>query len=305
MRQTVTIDIDPADVGSELIRRLAEIHLEGLRSTGWWGIQLPLDDPRVSRCIRMLADVGFTPWTQTFRPFVKGREYSITIERQYNESDLAPCRLLDLSTFDSADSYPARRNGHLRIYLPEKGDQTRFNAKADIQGTGESHHYTLIVSDRVRRLIEALNLREVGFKATFVIPPPKSEVDKRDEEAMLPWDGFGEPWWELTSSVILPPMSSRAFLVSAKGERVVDHFSDGCYLKDGIDNLDAITWPAEPKYLAKDVDAIGEFDVAHTFEWFGPKAPYLGRLVIVSSRFFQFCREHKLKTYFVPVRVHD
>jgi hypothetical protein len=231
---------------------------------------------------------------------MKGREYSVVIDREYDESDLSPCEYLILSSPGFADADPPLHNGCLRILMKPSGGSA-FSSHYDFQSV-VPWPGTRVVSDRVRKLLEDSGLKRVVFKPTFVIPAgkrPSSDI------SALPWDGFGDPWWELTSELTMPKLSPRAILLNNKGQRIADDFSDGCFLREGIDSLDALINPPEPTYRRSDIEALGEFDVAVMFEPMGGHPLASHHPLIVSNRFYRFCRKHKLKVNFVPVRIHD
>lgn len=281
------------------------IHPEGVRENEWWGMKLPEDDPRVKACMDCLARHGWKPWTQHYRPCDRQTEYSLDITREYDESDFAECRLLGLWPDADVWCHPERHEGRLRIYLPGESDRDiEFDRAVEIQGINCTKR--LHVSDRVKRVLETAGIRNLVFKPTVAVPPPPPGEWKRDESAIVEWSAIGEPpWWELTSDLILPRMSPRAVVRDAKGNLITDDFTQGCYLKEALDGLDALIDPAEAKYRASDIEALGEFDLARSFEAFGHVWHDSGRDAIVSNRFYRLCRKHKIKVSFVPVRVHE
>jgi hypothetical protein len=59
----------------------------------------------------------------------------------------------------------------------------------------------------------------------------------------------------------------------------------------------------ELRYLRSEIESLGPFDLACTFEQHSPDP--LGRPLIASRRFYQVCRDHKLGVRWIPVHLED
>lgn len=71
----------------------------------------------------------------------------------------------------------------------------------------------------------------------------------------------------------------------------------GCVPRDGFYNH------AELHYRRSDLAKVEPFDVARTFESFGPRSPVQRPSIIVSQRFYKVCVAHGMKSTWIPVRI--
>ena len=128
----------------------------------------------------------------------------------------------------------------------------------------------IVVSDAVRRTLESgglagLRFDEVSIKGHSVHASPA-------------------PFWEMRSSVTLPKMVNSVPDTGADYDppRFLVHDSHG-----------------EPHYRQGELQAVGAFDIAHTFERLKGGEPAL----IVSQRFYQHCLKQKIPLEVRPVRI--
>ncbi len=109
------------------------------------------------------------------------------------------------------------------------------------------------------------------------------------------------PFWELSSNVILPPLSAPCVLLDAiTGEQVTSDYPGAFVFREGLEPPEILYTPAEMHYTAESLKACEPFDVARTYEQFtGPHS----RKFVCSQRFYQFCTERGLKIEWTPVRI--
>jgi hypothetical protein len=140
----------------------------------------------------------------------------------------------------------------------------------------------IIVADKVKRLLESGHF--VGLEFGEVVLKGKSI------------HAATEPFWELKSSVTLPKMANtHQFIHPGKTEAIP---FTGDYSKI-IMISDPPFRTGEVHYRRSDLQALGPFDIARTFEKYMEIHPAL----VISQRFYQFCEQHKLPLNVEPVRV--
>lgn len=278
--------LNPAEYGAQLTQRLAAIFPSGLEPhSGWFGIRLPLDDPRCSDVLQGLEQAGLKPWESRNRPIKRGVEFSVNYIRTYDDADLDACTYLQL--------LPDTR---LESVLPKTVEEAKSRnlvhiALADID---PSFDFMLVdrchavVPRRVRMLLDGAGLIGLAWRPIVLWDSHKRSNRRIEAEAFD----------DLIGERILPPVSPTVELYDSRTkQRVAPGHPDPVRLQEGLYT------PVEPHYRAADLEAFGPFDVARTFErpWGGDH----NRHIIVSSRFYRFCREHRLRTGFVPVRIEE
>src|SRR5438128_619471 len=95
------------EVGDEVFADLVQIYPPGDASPQHHVFKcfLPSDDPRVAQVVNRLAEAGLEPWTDHFRDREKGKEYSLNLQREYDDADLAECQYLELMPFQEAFNF--------------------------------------------------------------------------------------------------------------------------------------------------------------------------------------------------------
>ena len=206
---------------------------------------------------------------------------------QQNGYFLSHCREYDISDYEACEYLVAwgSHEGELgksisyknsREYIPERFfSRKRF---VDMMGTGR-----VIVSDDVRNLMQ-----ESGFKDIEYDPAPQRSGKASLQPTRL---------WEVKPLVTMPPMSSRCTFHDEKGNIVCGSNTEGYCIYEEY-------WqPPEYYYHRCDLDSITGVDLALTFELFGTNVRK--KDVIVSKRFYQFCKSLDLTLDWIPVRIDD
>lgn len=273
------------EVGSGVFDDLVSIYPEGRDRHAFWSF-LPVDDDRTAAIMDLLAQAGWHPWGDHSRPKDRSREYTLLLERQYDDADLA-CEYLELSP-RTKDWGPYRDEATGLVKL----DVHQLDNSADF---GAAYTGRYVVPQRVKRLLETANLRRVVFRPALLAD---SEQRESGSEKIIPWETWGPPWWEITSDYTLPPVSPSMDLRDNNGNRVEPgdprryyHRREGLYL-----------WP-ELHYRSSDLANAPAFDLARTLERFGGELRWDESMLVASRRFYQFCVDHGLKTDWVPVRI--
>lgn len=266
-------------------RKLAEIC--GFREIGpVFEVSLPLDDPRFDLIVECLKEAGFMPRTDPSRSSALN-EFRLNLERVYVESDFAACAFLEVHTPYDHLMKGLRRDARGRIELLGPVKPT-----LDIV---TSLFPWYIVSDRVKRTLEASGLTHVKFRETV----PMTKVN--DERVPLPdWSFWGEAWWELDSDFTMPPLSSTMSFFNRHGKPAMrGDYSDGFHPEEGLYNH------AELHYRAADLETVSHVDLARTAEPFSNRTNYdpFDRPLVASKGFYDFCARNRITAGWIPVRI--
>lgn len=282
----ITVQIRASQLADPLRSALLQIHPSDVAARGAYRCELNSEDSRLLSIEHLLARHGYSRWTAE-RERDRKTEYGANYWREYDDSDLDAATYLEVS--------PSIRVGNLgtspegRVQLP--------GLDLDPEQVTMAHAFfrQIVLPDRWKRKLEGRELAGVIFYQAEVHPADTSDSDmvlRLGEEDVSPYDG--EPWWELRSSIELPPVSPTMTLVDPD-ERPVEAGSRRWVFRR--------EWPfneAELHYRQTDVNAFPPFDLARTFEeWGGHPA------LVASKRFYHACREIGLKAGWVPVRIDE
>jgi hypothetical protein len=242
------------EVGKSLCRKLAAIYPEGKIGESF-RFELPDSDPRLRLILNHLTQAGLHAWLDVSRERTPD-EYSLELERVYDAADLratpylVPHRDEHCPRFEDLSRTP---EGWLKVGIGESefGDPTGLGA--DLVATSRG----LVVSSGLRNELES-----AGFLHLTFGPVVPFERGSDREWYLLPWAGLSDPYWELRSDLILPPLAPSCNVFSAYGDPVNGDFSKGCHMKEGLYRL------AELHYTAAAIAEVEPFDVALTFERF-------------------------------------
>ena len=243
----------------------------------WTG---PEDATIIAPLIELLKKLGFAR-TQFGIPHNPRTQYSYFVTRIYDDSDLEACELLKV----------VPRHQVQFEYIPPyevPGIRKSLVPALDVDAASD-RGCPVIVPQRVRAVIEGGGFTGVEFKPLQLLKVKSSQHDTFTE---LPWPIATRKWWIVESSVMLPPCSDYLKVVGPNREVHPRGSRIGRLVEVGFSDV-------ERHYLRSELDAIGAFDVAQEWESGG------AREIIVSSRFYRFCREQKLGVDFVPVRIDE
>ena len=192
--------------------------------------------------------------------------YTHRVHHHYEPSDLNSSPLLQLMTqnrtFKGINSGIRDELG--RVWLPAS------EAKPTIKILSILLRPWIVVSDQTRHLLEAGQL--VGLKFDPVTIKGHSAY------------ASSAPFWELRSTVTLPKMANaiRNPAVTCESYLPQDRYG-------------------EIHYRQRELQPLGNFDIAFTLEPFGGAVP--NPELIVSQRFYQHCLKHKIPLAVRPVRI--
>lgn len=294
MKLSVEIGIVYNDFGKRsIIEEFRELFPFGKYHAGF-RVQLPPDDPRVEAVLDAFQKRAIPKVNHSIRP-KPPIEYTFESRRQYDQGDFDNSDYLQLKpeVFVSDES---SRDDRGRLVLEAwhlmpalRMGCVLFNAT--------------VVSDEIRRRMESERLVGIAFKELVLTPSAETRTLADEKGHIFREVTPGEQnhiekqgrYWELTSSVILPPMPP---------DRVVRHFPDDDVHVAGI--RDGEYFDKEIHYPTSAIRKLEPFDFALTHEIFGAKSwqEFPGeRWPIVSQRFRQFCLAQKLKVSWIPVRL--
>jgi hypothetical protein len=263
MKLEITVHAYVEHVGQQVFEDLAKYDPKCLK----YGVfeYKEMEGSATKSLLESLEKYGCRPWMHQGQR--ANNEYHLTLRRVYDEADYRAARYLNfigLGFHDPADTTSGTPvlqvdPPFLKKYLPfAMPDWPR-----------------VIVSDKLRGLMEAAQLKGAMFEPIEIVGRGKEK--------------FKEPIWELTSNVMMPPLSTACML---EGDETMRPYEEG---KDAYCSVASGHYTrAEYHYDEKKIRPLEPFDVAVTHERMG-RVEWNLRELVVSQRFYQFCQEHKLK----------
>jgi hypothetical protein len=277
------------DVGDDLFEKLVNAFPEGRGGSHGHAFDaaLPLDDERTVRWMALLEHAGYSPWTDRSRPIHKSKEFWLEFIRQYEDSDLASCDLLEVSPRAVCPGeYRQEETGHVKL------DVHRLDNSVDF---ALARYQRYVVPNRVKRRLEVRALSHVLFRPTLLADPHDTEGGAA---RVIPWPQWGPPWWEITSDYTLPPVSPSMDLRDRHSRPVPHGDRNREYRRQ--EGLHA--YP-ELHYTRQSLQGLEPFDLARTFECFGGELRWDERTLVASPHFYRVFKELNVETDWVPVRI--
>lgn len=285
--------VNKGGVSSDVFSRIADMITSDGRRRSILYIDMVSTDPRLRNILHMILTNSGTPWSGQTLDVQRLGSYSFRQYRVYSHDDWQGHELLRLNPLehrypcsDDAEVMERTAEGLARVAVDEIPPGVDFL---------RAHGVSALVPHRVRFVLEQAGLYRLRYRPTV----PVRVVDELKPIADCSWNEFPEPWWELTSDLVLPPVSPSMALVSWSGKPIVRGSTDMCAASDGSGFLG---FP-ELRYLRAEVEALGSFDLAHVFERSSPST--LDRALVASRRFYEVCREHDLGVNWIPVHLED
>lgn len=231
---------------------------------------VPPDDPKIPQVISVLESHGLKMPPNERTP--SGKEF-IDIEylREFEEEDLAAAQYLLPGAQDNV-GYGNNRTPEGILKIETEYLKKRFRVAAV--------HSEIVVIDSVREELE-----KQKFKNLLLC---RCEVHGNGAED---YEDF--PIWEVTSDLVLPAASPECKFCDCYGGSEYTDPTKGCVVDEGL------YVPSLFRYKASDLSAVEPFDVAHTREAIGFKLTH--HPLIVSQRFYQFCKNQKFRLWWFPV----
>lgn len=273
MKATCHILVFQDRVSSNCFEALAAVFPQGKRGISF-ELKLPPDHPAIPKVIQVLQAHGLKMRPNASVPARK-EFIDITYYREFEDSDLASAAFLETRAEQAVGyGFDRTENGQLRItteYLTK-----RFR----VASVGDS----VVATEPVRASMEKQRLEHLAFRRCQVVGDGSED-----------YEDF--PIWELTSDLVLPPLSPNCKLCDCSGGTDYTNPEKGCSVDDGL------FLPTQYRYRASDLSAVGAFDAAHTREAMGFQLK--SHPLIVSQRFYQYCQQQKFKLWWYPVIIDE
>lgn len=292
----VMVAISSLELPRPKLADISRLYPEGAVDHCRFATRLPRDDPRTKEVLNWLEREGYRPWNYQ-GTLNYAHEYMLTFIREYEPSDFERAEYAEFWPVDIMDRVLAcdrDERGYLTIERPTLKD-ARLTGMNLVSAT----YGRILVLEHVRDILLEGDFRHLLFRPTVLV---KGRGTGPGRATTIPWEDFkvSKPWWELTSDLVLPPLSPSMDLRDDKGNPIPPgDCSKGCSPRDGFYNH------AERRYRRGDLAKVDLFDVALTFENFGTRGHTETRGTIVSKRFYDYCVQKRLNARWAPVRIDE
>ena len=118
-----------------------------------------------------------------------------------------------------------------------------------------------------------------------------------DPLQLRPGTSTTKPYWELSSDMTLPPLSSKCSLWSNENKPFNGDYDKGCFIREGLYSN------PELHYERSALVSLSQFDIAQTHERFGNGAMVAYPKLVCSKRFYELCSQHEWEFEWQPVRI--
>jgi hypothetical protein len=273
MKRTTIVWIEQRKLKPELLTQLRTVLPEGDQpASRRFYCQLEEDDPRMDQILTILQQFGFQRSRDLF--ITDKDDFYFARGRHYDADDFASFSLLQpMGNPDLEDYIWPDEDGTLLI-------KKRFFKRKRLLDTGNIH--SLLVSADIRTLLEEAGFRGMKFKP----------VAPQEQGAVVALENL----WELTTDRRMPPLSDYCTFFDQQAKPVRGSAETANqYLEDFYPQ-------SELHYRASTVrDWPWDFTLTHELFWYGEKRHR--RRLVVSKRFYDFCRDNKLKMDWLPVQI--
>ena len=231
---------------------------------------VPPDHPEIPKVVSVLQAHGLKMRPNAKTPALK-EFIDIEYRREFDDGDLSAANYL-LPVAQDSVGYGDDRTPDGVLKIDTQYLKKRFRVGQVAGG--------IVVPDAVREQLEKQGFKHLKFRQCKVIG-----------DAALDYEDF--PIWEITSDLVLPAASPDCKFCDCYGGPEYTDPAKGCVVDEGL------YVPSLFRYRAGDLGSVEPFDVAHTREAIGFKLTH--HPLIVSQRFYQFCKKQKFKLWWYPV----
>jgi hypothetical protein len=258
------LDLSGGTIGQPLFDRFISMFPENNLQTPngtWLRISISADDPRLAIALKELEVAGFVPWRDKRRP-KKADEFDLRFEAVYEQQDHESAQLLMPFAPSRAwiAHFETESDGRICFQCENPADVAAL--EYEVVGLA-ARADRMLVSSRVKAQLEGTGFEQLVFR----------EVLCREYENPASWPK--EPYWELTSDLVLPP------LLPAQPPQ----------------------WdrpqPEERHFRGADLVGIPSFGLALAPDGVSSKRKFL----IASKDFYRFFWDSKLEMDWIPVRI--
>ncbi len=241
---------------------------------------LPFHDPRAAQILDCLRSHGLKPSTG-LKP-ATSHEFSVRLERTYDRKDFETAPAIQLNPVSRYHRLPPKESGGPLI-VPT----TEIKPKSRIMSGG---YHQLLISDETKTAFETEDFAGIVFRPIELEGPARSVAK------------FQGTFWELDSTVVLPPMApSMRFYHASSGDEVKSDAPPPFIYRDGPDFPEVCISPPELHFTKSAWAAMPPFDIARTCE--KPMGHY--GVPVVSPRLYRLMTSLKIASAWIPVRLVD
>jgi len=284
----IRLTIWPDEITAE---RLAELSGQWPRHATSAGLQLEMiseDDPDARAILARLHEWGYRRYANTGEPFVKGVDIWHRRYRSYDETDLQDAEFLEITPMDGAKTWPLRAYGGVEFVSGIMRNTLKLDWDfCNTDGRG------VCCSQRVRDSLETQTFRGLGFAD---VPLIKKRPFTDDYEP-VDWKPIRKRFWGLNSNIELPPCSPRLY-TAHNGKIFTSREFRATPREWGFNDVE--WW-----YRRSELESAGAFDVARVWEHQNSDYDHFASTIIVSPRFYRYCREQGFRVGFKPVRIDE
>ena len=246
----------------EIYRQISEMKPESRGKEDFIVEAKPRDDLNAA-LIKRLVDFCEEHSVPTAKIAGEFGAYNFEIVRHYEPDDLRAAPYLMPQTQKQMFRERLNRDSSGPVLLPASP------SPASIKIASGMFNNIYVVSETVRKVLESGDLAGLFFRET---------VKKYANSPIV------SPLWEIDSNIKLPKMVNSG---------LNPHSVVPCYWIDERPYRNG-----EPHYNQRDIEPLGEFDIARTFEQLGSEPA-----LIVSQRFYQHCLKNKIPLEVRPARI--
>jgi hypothetical protein len=275
------------------LKALAAVYSEGLDKYGFFIVRLPDSDPRIELVEREMHRLSIpqrpNPLTSEKMDPIRDRNYEKYRYHAYDDSDFANAEYLWLNHL----------SGGKGGVLPEGGRDAEGRQRfvgSSLRANGRMLHSgpaEVLVWNDFRHELEAEGFVGLGFFPTTQVrirwtgdtytvhphdPPPSRVV------------------WELRPTIELPRMHKDVVRVPTAPNIPCGEQGPGMFENPGFDDC-------QLTYSRAAIASVPPFDLARSWEYAYPSGAPDSWCIIVSPRFYKFCKSKRIRGNFIPVKI--
>lgn len=275
---------------------LREIEPKVVYSGGLVPVTIPDGDPRVARMLDVLHEHGVRRWVEA--PQLSEIEkspngyYILQRTHGYDDADYANAEYFWIPDMDGGE-WDAQSDGDrgpdgMLLMMAES-----LKPRARLMSNG---YDLFIVSAQGRKEMEEEGFVGLGFH------PTKQCKEKlvKGVYTSVPHDPAPERVvWELRPTIELPPMHSEVLRTFDGNSVALGYQGPMSFTNEGFDDTQLV-------YARSAISRVAPLDIAHAWEWRvgdGYRDPAFP--IIVSQRFYKYCKAKKIPAKFIPVKIAE
>jgi len=161
-------------------------------------------------------------------------------------------------------------------------------------------NYRWFVGDAFRTLMEQEGFRSAAYSPTRCSRTRQTldphQFGNYHDSTLIFEPAPEKAIWRLLPTIELPPMyAPETFRVATYNKIPAGNPGPGFIRNPGFDDT-------QLTFTRAAIESVGPFDVANTCEYVLPGRPD-DRCLVVSQRFYRFCKKHRIKATFIPLRI--